>query len=53
MINLPNVGFGLTEMTQTQELLYMIFKEASNTIILEALKIPMFDEFRQIMLSSC
>jgi len=48
MMNLPNVVFHLSEMTQAQELLYKIFKEVINTTILEALKIPMFDEFRQI-----
>lgn len=49
-MNLPNVGFGLSEVILVQELLYMIFKDVSNTKILEALKIPMFDEFGQIML---
>lgn len=50
MMNLPSAVFHLSEMPEAQELLYMIFKEASNTIILEALKIPTFDEFRKVML---
>lgn len=39
-MDLPSVGFWLTEMAEAQELLYPMLKEASNTIILEALEIP-------------
>lgn len=39
-MDLPSVGFSLTEMTEAQELLYLMLKEVSNTIVLEALEIP-------------
>lgn len=39
-MDLPSVGFNLTEMTEAQELLFLMLKEASNTLIPAALKIP-------------
>lgn len=50
MMNLRSVGFGLTKMTQAQELLYEKFKEESNTIAAEVFKTPLFDEFGKMML---
>lgn len=44
MVDLPNDTFSLSGMTQSQEPPYMLFKQASNTMALETLKIT-FDEF--------
>lgn len=49
----PAQSWFRSEMTQARELLYMIFKEARDAIILEVLKIPTLEQFRQIMLWSC
>lgn len=53
MLNLCSVGFGLTKVTQAQELLYKKYREASNTIAVEVFKIPTFDELGKMMLWSC